>query len=307
MKKPFIFLSIIIMLVALWFILAPVRAKKANNYLVLGDQQIAEKNYPEAILAYKKADVLTPGKAQISLKIGEGYNAAGDIPKSIDYLEKAQSQDPKNKDIYLKLADVLSTNNQQDLAISYLEKGINQIPFGNELYLELGKIYLTSDDPQKALDNFEKINSDDKNYYSAVALSFSQKWDEARDLLVDRDQTDRNKNLLEAIDKIQNTKSPNTQKVILAQTLNLDNDSILALPLLKEVTNTDPKYRDAWVFLGYTYLSLNDYNNAEKALNAAADIDPTYSLTFELLARTYQSKGDQAKADENSKKAEMLK
>ena len=306
MRKFFILLSIIILLVALWFILSPIRSKKAGAYLLLGDQNLTQKNYPEAILAYKKADVLTPGKANISLKIGEGYNAAGDIQKSIDYLEKAQSQDPQNKEVYLKLADVLCANNQQDLAISYLEKGIGQIPFGNELYLELGKIYLTKNDSQKALENFQKINSEDKNYYSAVALSFSQKWDEARDLL-DRDQAEKNKNLLDTVTKIQNTKSQNTQKVILAQSLNLNGDSILALPLLKEVTSADPKYRDAWIFLGYTYLTLNDYDNAEKALNAAKDIDPTYPLTYELLTRTYQAKNDQAKADECSKKAEMLK
>ena len=306
MRKFFIFLSIIILLIALWFILSPVRAKKANHYLLLGDQNLEQKNYPETIWNYKKAQVLTPGNAKISFKIGNGYFLAGDSEKAIDYLQKAQGQDSKNKDVYLKLADVLSANGQQDLAISYLEKGINQIPFGNELYLELGKIYLTKNDPEKALDNFEKINSEDKNYYSAIALCFSQKWDKAKEILQE-DQSPRNENLTKAIDKIQNTKSPDTQKVILAQTLNNYGDAILAQPLLKEVTVSDPKYRDGWVFLGYTYLELNDYDNAEKALNAAKDIDPVYPLTFELLARTYQAKGDQAKGDECTQKAEMLK
>ena len=89
MRKIIIFLIIIALLVLAWFFSAPLRAKKAASYLNLGDQKIAEKNYSEAILDYKKAEVLTPKRAEVSFKIGEGYYAAGDLPKAIDYLENS--------------------------------------------------------------------------------------------------------------------------------------------------------------------------------------------------------------------------
>lgn len=70
---------------------------------------------------------------------------------------------------------------------------------------------------------------------------------------------------------------------------------------LERATKLEPKYRDAWVLLGYTRLKLNEPEKGLEALKTAEKLDPTHKQTYELLKNAYKALGqdDSAKAAED--------
>jgi len=89
----------------------------------------------------------------------------------------------------------------------------------------------------------------------------------------------------------------------------------LAAIFFEKATKENSHYRDAFVLLGKTYLQrladsdqgLGDVlNKAKEALERAAEIDPTYPETYQLLTQVYEKMGDAQKAKEAAEKATML-
>ena len=75
---------------------------------------------------------------------------------------------------------------------------------------------------------------------------------------------------------------------------------------LKRATELEPKYRDAWVWLGYAQIKNNDLPNAIISLNKAAEIDPIYPDTFKYLTLAYEQSGDTASAKTAQGKYDFL-
>ena len=174
---------------------------------------------------------------------------------------------------------------------------------GSVLIILLCQIYLVENKQTKAKETFEEADSD---YWSGIYQAGTEDYQKAKTYFAK--SSDENAEMMElACEKILKTANPATQKVIFAQMLNQAGSAHLALPILKEVTSDYPDYRDGWVFLGYSLLELKKYDQALETLQSAAELDPIHPLTYELLARAYEGKGDAEKAKEYSDKAEGLK
>ncbi|PIP21502.1 MAG: hypothetical protein COX39_02500 [Candidatus Nealsonbacteria bacterium CG23_combo_of_CG06-09_8_20_14_all_40_13] len=77
----------------------------------------------------------------------------------------------------------------------------------------------------------------------------------------------------------------------------------LAQVALEQATKQDPKYRDAFVYLGNVYLQQNQNQKALEALEKAKDLDPLHPYTWQLLSVAYQRLGQEEKASEAAGKA----
>jgi len=112
LKKFLIFLSIIIILVAIYFITTPYRHNLAKIYVTRGDQLSEQSDYNKAVIEYRKARILSPRDAGIAFKIAETYKILQNNQLALSYYIKAKKLDPKNKDYYKALAEAyLDINN----------------------------------------------------------------------------------------------------------------------------------------------------------------------------------------------------
>jgi TonB family protein len=73
-------------------------------------------------------------------------------------------------------------------------------------------------------------------------------------------------------------------------------DYTTAGELLEKLTATDPNYRNAWNYLGWTYNALGQYEKAEVALRKAIAVDPRDPKAYNNLgqALAFQKKYDEA-------------
>lgn len=65
-----------------------------------------------------------------------------------------------------------------------------------------------------------------------------------------------------------------------------------ALICLKRATELEPKYRDAWVWLGAAQMQKGNLSGSVDSLKKAAELDPVNLDTFQLLASAYKQLGD---------------
>ncbi len=73
----------------------------------------------------------------------------------------------------------------------------------------------------------------------------------------------------------------------------------LAAVAFERASTLDPKFRDAFLFLGITRTQLKQYFEAELALRRARAIDPLYGKTYEALANLYDVTGRKDDAAQN--------
>ncbi len=305
-KKLLIVISIIIFLVAVYFITKPYRLNLAATYAKIGDELINQNEYGKAALEFRKARILSPGNAEIAFKAAQAYENSENYQAAFAYYKKAVKLDSQNKNYYLALANLYWQQDEPVEAIFTLRQGLDKISAADakvELNILLGQIYLVENKQEKAKKAFEEADSD---YWSGIYWAWEQEWQKAETYF--GKSSDENAAMMKsACDKIIKTANPASQKVIFAQMLNQTDSAQLALPILKEVCSDFPDYRDAWVFLGYSYLELKKYDQAIEALQSALALDPIYPLTYELLATAYDAKDDLEKSKEYSDKAEELK
>ncbi len=301
-----IVISIIIFLVAVYFITKPYRLNLAATYAKIGDELINQNEHAKAAVEFRKARILSPGDAQIAFKTAQAYENSGDYQAAFAYYKKAIKLDSQNKDYYLALAFLYWQQDEPVEAIFILRQGLDKISATDakaELNILLGQIYLVENKQEKAKKAFEEADSD---YWSGIYWAWNQDYQKAKTYFAK--SSDENAKMMEsACDKIIKTANPATQKVIFSQMLNQTDSARLALPILKKVCSDFPDYRDGWVFLGYSYLELKKYDLAVEALNSALDLDPIHPLTYELLATAYGTKGDLEKSKEYADKAEELR
>lgn len=77
--------------------------------------------------------------------------------------------------------------------------------------------------------------------------------------------------------------SPYFLDVMAANTLRTLKFYNLTLPILKIVLEESPEYRDAWIVMGSSYLSLKRFDVAESMLEKAISLDPTHPQSPYLL------------------------
>ena len=71
-----------------------------------------------------------------------------------------------------------------------------------------------------------------------------------------------------------------------------------AIPLLEQVTETQPNNADAWNYLGFAYRSVERYDEAFAAYNKALLINPQHIGANEYMGELYLLTGDVDSAEQ---------
>ncbi|GAH01261.1 unnamed protein product, partial [marine sediment metagenome] len=102
------------------------------------------------------------------------------------------------------------------------------------------------------------------------------------------------------------TSNEASRKVIFGEALNQTGDAVIALPILKKVAEENTTYRDAYVFLGRSYILMKNYEQAKDTLLKAKELDSIYYPTWLYLGEAYEGLENQELANTCYEKARKL-
>lgn len=74
----------------------------------------------------------------------------------------------------------------------------------------------------------------------------------------------------------------------------------------KEAVSLEPYFRDAHLYLAYTYFKTNQLHLAETTIRRAIELDPTFPYSHLLLAEILKNQGRKEEAKASLKRAEVL-
>jgi len=322
-----VFISIIIVIGILWFVLDDQRASLAQSYITKGEEQEKQGEYKVAYLNYKKSQIATPRsfapyfkQANIYKKINQEDMAIKSYEKSIAYAKEEMAPT-------FALAKTYFEQKDYSAAKGYFERCFAFEPENSEVHFWIGRCQMSLGLLKEAQESLktatELFPASNYNLYLALVLAYEnlpkaqnelEKYYQSQDFSFEDFKTSNvagakeqeQKQIKAAFERMVRTESPATKKLILGQLLNQLGESGLAVKKLEELVSQEPKIRDAWVFLGYGYLMEDQPDQAIRALNKAKAIDPIHPLTFELLAKAYKAQDNESAARENLLKSQML-
>ncbi len=322
-----VFLSILILFGAFWFLMDGKRASLAEDYLAKGQELEQSQEYKQAYLQYKKAQMATPRsfapyyhQGRVLEKIGQTEMAIDSYKKSIQFAREEMAP---------TFALAKTYYNQKDYAQaqSYFENCFAYEPTNSEIYYWLGRAQMNQNQLKQAEESFqaalEIFPSADYNLYLGLVLAYRdvengyeqiEKYSKNQEVSFSNLEksvlaaTKEDCQQIEtAFKRMLATNSPATRKLLLGQLLNQVGESGLATAKLEELISEYPDLRDGYVFLAYGQIQENQTDQAIENLNKAKELDPSYSLTYELLSKAYQSKNETETAKQMQLKANSLK
>jgi len=322
-----VFLSISVLFVVFWFLMGSKRASLAENYIAKGQELEQKQEYKQAYLQYKKAQMATP-------RSFAPYYHQGLILEEIDQIDMAISSYQKSIQFAREemvptfaLAKTYYNQKKYGQAETYFRNCFAFEPTNSEIYYWLGRTQMNQNRLEDAEKSFrvalEIFPSSDYNLYLGLVLAYKdvegsyeqiQKYSQNQEVSF----SNLNKSVLAAnkencqqvetaFKRMLTTNSPATRKLILGQLLNQVGESGLATIKLEELIKEYPDLRDGYVFLAYGQIQENKVDQAIENLNKAKELDPSYSLTYELLSKAYQVKNETETAKQMQLQANELK
>jgi len=328
LKKLAIALVIIAALLAgTWYGTFSLRRARANDYLETGNKYFAERNDREAILEYKKGAFLYP-TSELYFALGQVYFLNQNLSRAETYFKNALAKstqggsasggDPNHAKAAFGLSETYLYQEKYDEALRTLEEKNSDDSLIN---IGLTRIYLSQEEDEKAEKQIENSSSNLSRFYQAKILLFQEQYHGIPDKLSQVEAKDADertmlpseptlsyiKILEDAIRQSLKTTNDATRKVILGEVLNQTGDAAIALPILKKVAEENSTYRDAYVFLGHSYLLIKKFDQAKDILLKAIDLDPIYYPSWLYLGEAYEGLGNEEVANNCYEKAKELK
>lgn len=294
LKKPvkyfLIFMAVVVGFLVIWFLIKPLRAAKASDYLNSG-----------TLIGYQKAAILTPLSPLVYLKIGQVYENQGNF----------QEAEREFRKILWLCRNFAWKNKELRACPEYKEGYFNLRKIKTQRALEEGDLKQAEASLAEALE----LNSSDPEigFYWGIILTSQGNYEIAIENLkskIENVELEKQREiLLSALSKIPNIPSipsnPYYSFLTGASFLKMGCEN-LAILQFEKAAELEPDYRDAWVYLGKTYLQRSDYSKAKESLEKAVEIDPIYPETFYLLSKTYEKLKKPDEAQKALEKAKML-
>lgn len=300
--------------VTAWFLFKNERATAAESYLAKGDKFLNEKNYSQALIAYKKAALLTPRSFAPYFKQGLLAKETLNYQEAIDFVNRSVNLAPNEAEIYLALGEIYLSVNDTANANDTFKEAQRILPSSDEVNFMLFEVALKNGDLSEAQRNLEAAekNSDLSKYkiYNALLESFN---DPTKSLEitaeVDQPVDLGGLNLADfsnLFQKLIKTENIDSRKVMIYQVFSQIGEVDFGTKGLEEISKNNPEMRDAWVFLAYSYLLDNQPEKAKSAIDKATTLDPVFPATYYLLSKYYEVKGDTKQAEKSLEHAQEL-
>jgi tetratricopeptide (TPR) repeat protein len=272
--------------------------------------------YPQAASELERLLPFAPNSYEVHELVGMAYAAQSMYDKAIDHLKAAVQVKPELAEARINLGATLVRAGKAELAAEQFRKAIELEP-GNydanhnlaEFNIQTGKL----SEAQPYLERAYKVRPDayDNGYDLAMADFLLGKRDAARGVvleLVKVKDTGELRNLLGQIDEKDGKYVEAANDYEAAAHLDPSEDNLFdwgsemllhrtyepAIAIFQQGTERFPKSPRMFIGLGLAYYSRGKYDDAIKALIAAADLNPADSRSYVFLSKAYNSSPLQA-------------
>ena len=261
-------------------------------------------NLPEKNTSSEKTNIPdqnTPNAPEISVNFltqAEQFFAQGNFTGAIEMAQKNLETHPNDIQSLSIIADsytALSDYFQAEQAISQIVT-LQNTPQNQVKYIE---ILLLSGKTDLANTKIQLLpQSEEKVFYQMIIAVVTEDYDAIKKYAKTLTASDSQykKTAQEFLNIFENYKtfrdgSPHYLRTMLANMLNILDYHTLTIEFIKPTLEEYPDYRDAWILMGNSYLSLKKFNLAERMLEKAISLDPSHPKTPYFLAITLAELG----------------
>jgi tetratricopeptide (TPR) repeat protein len=205
---------------------------------------------------------------------------------------------PELDEPFFKLGLTHYENEKYEEAISAFDQSILNNATNIEAQIALGKTFIAAEQFEKARGHFEKLDSADQAtfYYRGILNAYFEKYDTAKEQFNQTISagnsavlTQNAQNFLNSIEEasLAEDSDPHYLRTLIGRSFAETNEPRLAIGVLYDILKEQPDYRDAWIIMGYAYLTIEQYIDSRDALLNALELDPTKGETRYFLGISY--------------------
>lgn len=249
------------------------RTKSYTEYMNRGKLLFEQGYHSLAISEYESAYKVSPLNPAPLIQIGIIHFSLKDFVKAKINLQEALKIDPDNLTATIYLGRTLIAERKLDEA--------------KRLFDEL------------------TIHNQESKFYQALLTAYQKDHAKAKNLLneviginTNPEISEYARNFLAAYDEFDSSQDGMDIHLttLLARSCVNAGEYDMAIPMLFEVLRLKKDYRDAWIILGYSYLSQEKFNEAVDALEEARKLDPEKPQTAFFLGMAYYGLNNLEKA-----------
>ena len=267
------------------------KAQLSDQVAGFGDAYLSNKNYDEAIRAYRSALVHNPKNPKAKLGLSDALAAKGsDVQEkngadaSLNYYEEAKTVNPQNAAAYAGLGGAYEDLNNTDSAIQNYAQAVKLDPDLKEIYAPLGALYYEKGEIAKADEFLSKAVADDQSQYLLGVIRYKQ---------------NRNTEAETALKESLKLKQSAEAHYYLGEVYDQINRSKDSIAEYNEAVRINPRYAEAWFDLGASYYNHGEFENAIVAYEKAVALKNDNPEAFENLADAYRQVRQYQKAEGN--------
>jgi tetratricopeptide (TPR) repeat protein len=241
--------------------------KNYAQYLADGDSFFEQESYTNAIINYEIAVGINPTSSKASKSLAASYLANNQATEALTYYKMAFSLN----------------SNSLDIQIGYLRALIN-----TRAIQEAEDLVIKMDESQPEV-----------KYYKSIILILNKDYEKAKNLVVeisdDENASSQTKEKANTIIDAYSTFSyyPEAESIFLetliCKSLSQVGENDAAIILGLDIINRKENYRDAWIVLGYAYLSTDKAAEAIDALSKAESLESEKPETLFYLGLAHFS------------------
>ncbi len=237
------------------------------------------------------------------LERGKGFLESGLLSLAITDFTNATTLAPDNRTAWSNLIGSQISFRDYSSAESSAKSALIHFPNDQEFLILLGEINMQKSKFTEAKRIFSSLpDGPAKNFYLGVLNAYFEDYDGAKELLGkianNKEFGDQAQILLGAFDEFSlfPNGNPLHLRLLITKAFNDLHFFEMAIQSSKKIIKEREEYRDAWIILGHSYLSLERYDLAKNILRKALELDPTKPETafFLGLAETAQEDFDSA-------------
>lgn len=230
----------------------------------------------------------------VNIKKGDEYLEKGFKSLALnEYVESVKKKE-ENPEAFTKIGKIHFENGEIEKARENFVKAIQLSPNYLEARIYLGKSYIAENNFDKAREIFGNITAENQlaKYYKGLIASFYGEHETSKTLLAEaiaidtsKDTAEKAKTVLKAYEEFGRNQGGQDMhlKTLLCRAYNQVEEYNMAIPVLFEILKEQKDYRDAWVILGYSYLSTGKIKDAIYAFETAKKLDPQKPETLYFL------------------------
>ncbi len=233
------------------------------------------------------------------LERGENFFQSGFLSLAINDFTKATEISNGNQTAWSSLIKAQLALRDYNAAEQSAQKALEIFPKNREFLILLGETLLQKSEFAKAKETFEQLpESAARSFYLGIMAVYFDDNETAKTLLegikTDTEFGDRARVITTAFEEFSlfPDGNPLHLRLLLAKGLNELRFYEMAIQKAKKIIEEREDYRDAWIILGHSYLSLERYDLARNVLEKALELDPTKPETTFFLALSESALGD---------------